>query len=139
MEQIVHASCVSVDGKGLLIIGASGSGKSALALQLVTFGADLIADDRTNLTNTEEGVVASSPPAIRGSIEARGMGILQAPTADSAVLRYVVKMDEVENQRLPDEKNLTLMGHTYPLFYRVEGIHFAASLWLLMRHGRSTL
>jgi len=139
MEQIVHASCVSVDGKGLLIMGASGSGKSALALQLIAFGADLIADDRTNLIDTEEGLVASSPPAILGSIEARGVGILRAPTADEAVLRYVVNMDEVENQRLPVERNLTLMRHTYPLFYRVEGIHFASTLWLLMRHGRSTL
>jgi len=42
----IHASCVAVDGKGLLITGASGSGKSALALQLMAFGAHLIADDR---------------------------------------------------------------------------------------------
>ena len=139
MEQIVHASCVSVDCKGLLILGASGSGKSALALQLVALGAQLIADDRTKLTDTKGGLVASSPPAIRGSIEARGVGILQAPTAETATLRYVVNLDEVETQRLPEERNLTLMGHRYPLFYRVEGIHFAASLWLLMRHGRSTL
>ena len=37
--EILHASCVAVAGRGLLIAGASGSGKSALALDLMAFGA----------------------------------------------------------------------------------------------------
>lgn len=139
MDQIVHASCVSIDGKGVLIKGASGAGKSSLSLQLLALGADLVADDRTVLSSSDSGVIASCPPQIQGTIEARGVGLLTAPTAPSTVLHCVVDMDLVEHNRIPDEKNLTLLGRDYPLFYRVDGIHFAASLWLMVRHGRSTL
>ena len=38
---LVHASCVAVDGKGLLILGPSGAGKSALALALIAMGAPI--------------------------------------------------------------------------------------------------
>ena len=48
-ETIVHASCVARDGRAVLIRGASGSGKSGLALQLMALGAGLVADDRTRL------------------------------------------------------------------------------------------
>jgi HPr kinase/phosphorylase len=41
----LHASAVSLDGNGVLICGASGTGKSTLALQLMALGAELIADD----------------------------------------------------------------------------------------------
>ena len=47
---ILHATCVAVDGRGLLILGPSGSGKSALALQLIALGAQLVADDRTRVS-----------------------------------------------------------------------------------------
>ena len=42
---IVHGSAVAVDGGGVLLRGASGSGKSDLALRLIDAGAMLIADD----------------------------------------------------------------------------------------------
>ena len=47
MEQI-HATCIEVDGVGVLIRGASGSGKSDLALRLIDAGATLVADDRVD-------------------------------------------------------------------------------------------
>jgi len=40
-----HASCVDFDGKGVLILGASGSGKSSLALACMSLGARLVGDD----------------------------------------------------------------------------------------------
>ena len=139
MDKIVHASCISVSGKGLLIMGESRSGKSALALQLIALGADLVADDKTYLLSNEDCIRASSPQTIRGSIEARGVGILKSPSVDSTKLCYIVNMDKVERHRLPDERSFTLLGHTYPLYYRIDGIHFASSLWLLLCHGRSNL
>ena len=41
----LHASCIAVHGRGVLILGPSGAGKSSLALQLMALGADLVADD----------------------------------------------------------------------------------------------
>ena len=46
---ILHASCVALAGRGLLIRGAPGSGKSTLALTLMGLGADLVGDDRIDL------------------------------------------------------------------------------------------
>ncbi|MEE9317578.1 MAG: hypothetical protein V3U48_04730, partial [Rhodospirillales bacterium] len=42
MEQI-HATCVEMDGKGVLLMGPPGSGKSDLALRLIDGGARLVA------------------------------------------------------------------------------------------------
>ena len=45
----IHASCVAVRGEGVLILGASGQGKSDLALRLIDRGATLVADDRCDI------------------------------------------------------------------------------------------
>ena len=46
---ILHGSCVAVEGRGVLIVGPSGAGKSSLALALMALGAELVADDRTEV------------------------------------------------------------------------------------------
>lgn len=46
----LHAACVSLDGRGLLIAGASGTGKSTLSLALAKNGAGFLSDDWTYLT-----------------------------------------------------------------------------------------
>ena len=48
IEQI-HATAVLLDGKGVVLRGPSGSGKSDLALRLIDEGAILIADDRVDV------------------------------------------------------------------------------------------
>ena len=58
---IMHASCVAVQGKGVLILGPSGAGKSSLALQLMALGADLVADDRTEISVQNGAAIARSP------------------------------------------------------------------------------
>ena len=75
----VHGTAVSIDGKGLLILGQSGSGKSQLALALITHGAKLISDDQVILINTESEIILSAPKSISGKIEARFVGILKIP------------------------------------------------------------
>ncbi|MEF9600929.1 HPr kinase/phosphatase C-terminal domain-containing protein, partial [Paracoccus sp. PXZ] len=73
---ILHASCIAHRGRGLLILGPSGAGKSTLALEMMAFGATLVADDRTILRREGGRIVADAPDSIRGRIEARGVGIL---------------------------------------------------------------
>jgi HPr kinase/phosphorylase len=76
MEQI-HATCVSIDAAGVLIIGESGSGKSDLALRLIDGGADLVADDRVDLHADRNGIIAMPPPTLAGMFEVRGLGVFQ--------------------------------------------------------------
>jgi hypothetical protein len=46
----LHAACLSIDSRGLLIAGASGTGKSTLSLALAKDGANFISDDWTYVT-----------------------------------------------------------------------------------------
>ena len=62
---LLHASCVAVKGRALLITGPSGTGKSALALQMMALGADLVADDQTLLQPRAGKLIATAPPAAR--------------------------------------------------------------------------
>lgn len=133
----MHANCVSIDGKGLLIVGASGSGKSALSLQLMALGAALVADDKVELSHQPIGVFASAPSTIHGLIEARGIGILNADASPPVRLSAVVTLDEIEAQRLPPDRFVNYFEQKLPLLHKVEGIHFAAALMQFLRAGRS--
>ena len=62
----------------IAVDGPTASGKSALALDLMSRGAGLIADDRVCVTRRGDAVIADCPPALEGRIEARGLGILTA-------------------------------------------------------------
>ena len=134
--ETVHASCVAIDGKAVLIRGASGCGKSALALRLMALGAELVADDRTELHPSGADIIARCPPAIRGMIEARFVGILTAKARDAAPVRLVIDLDRVETDRLPPKRNTEILGQTLPLLYRVEGDHFPAAVLHLLTYGR---
>ena len=133
---ILHASCVSAFGQGVLILGASGAGKSTLALELLARGAGLVADDRTHVQRRGAGLIARCPDAIRGRIEARGIGILAAQALDSALLRLVIDLDTVETDRLPPPRELALLGTPLPLLRRVDGPHFPAAILQYLKGGR---
>jgi HPr kinase/phosphorylase len=135
-SEIRHASCVAVDGRGLLILGASGAGKSGLALQLIALGARLVADDRTELTAHAGRLTARCPVAIKGLIEARGIGLLRAPTLDEAEIALVVDLDRIEDQRLPPRRKITILGCEADLVLQAQNDHFPAALMLYLRHGR---
>lgn len=137
MAETVHATCVSWQGKAVLITGRAGAGKSGLALQLMALGCDLIADDRTVLDAARGQVIASSPPTIAGLIEARGVGILTAANAASAVVVLVVDLDRTETARLPAQRNVTLAGCDLPLIWKTDSTHFVAAILQILKSGWS--
>ena len=126
--QILHASCVAWQGRGVLILGRSGAGKSALALQLMAYGADLVADDRTELQAESDALTARPPATIAGLIEARGVGLLRVPFVAQAEIALVVDLDQTETDRLPPERQLTLLGISRPLVLSVPQAHFPAAI-----------
>ena len=135
---ILHASCVAAGDAGVLILGASGSGKSALALTLMAFGAQLVSDDRTVLTRPEKGgpLQASAPDTIRGKIEARGIGVLAAEPVESVPVRLAVDLDRAETARLPEFRTVDIGGTPVPLLHKVESGHFAPAILQYVRSGR---
>ncbi len=135
----LHASAVAVAGKGVLILGASGTGKSALALQLMAYGAQLVSDDQTVIRDVDGWPVACSPDEIRGAIEARGIGLLAAEALPSARIALAVDMDKTESERLPPERNFALPGRPVVLLHKLESPYFAAAILQYIKAGKARL
>ncbi len=132
----IHASCVAYGNRGLLIIGPSGSGKSSLALSLMSLGASLVADDRTRLLVQDGVLIASCPDSIKGQIEARGVGILCANTKDTAVITQVADLGVAEQKRLPDQHKTEILGVELDTIFGKGNPVLPQALHLLMQSGR---
>ncbi len=73
----LHGVFMEIFTIGVLITGESGTGKSELALELISRGHRLIADDAPEFTQlTPDIVEGSCPPVLRECLEVRGLGIL---------------------------------------------------------------
>jgi len=80
VETRVHGALIDVLGVGVLLLGPSGIGKSECALELVTRGHRLVADDVVRVWCGDTGLpVGAAPERIRHYLEIRGIGILYIP------------------------------------------------------------
>ena len=135
-ESTLHGTCVAYGQSGLLIIGTSGSGKSALALALMGMDATLVADDRVIVTNRDGALIAHCPAAIKGMIEARCIGLLAAETQPTTIVTCVVDLDQSEVDRLPPHRTLTILGVEIDLVFGKDTPNLATALNQLMQIGR---
>lgn len=136
MEQI-HATCVEMDGKGVLLMGPPGSGKSDLALRLIDGGARLVADDRTDLVLNDDKLTARAPKELAGKIEVRGIGIVALDTVQDIPVALVIEMAPAEElERIPDPASFEVLGARIP---RVRLDPFQASatakVRVALKHG----
>jgi HPr kinase/phosphorylase len=107
----LHASCVQLGGTGVVLLGASGVGKSDLALRLIDSGATLVADDQVHIEVAETGLLGRPAEALAGLLEVRGLGILRLPYCEVSPLGLVVELDRHESvARLPTRSTYTLLG-----------------------------
>ncbi|HET8727232.1 MAG TPA: HPr kinase/phosphatase C-terminal domain-containing protein [Alphaproteobacteria bacterium] len=113
----IHATCVALQGAGVLLRGPSGSGKSDLALRLIDGGALLVADDRVALTLEDGRVMARPPAALAGFLEVRGIGPVPMPaTAPAPVALVVDLVPGGPIERLPEPRNCAYLGVLLPRF-----------------------
>ena len=110
----LHASCVAIDGRAVLIGGPSGSGKSDLALRLLDRGFTLVSDDRTIVRKEGGRLLSSSPAPIKGKLEIRGIGIVEMATVQNVPLALVVELTS-DIERLPDDSERLILGIGVPL------------------------
>lgn len=112
----VHGTAIVVDGMGLLLVGPSGSGKSALAFDCLAeaglrgLSSALVADDQVFLSRQNGQVIARRPDAIRGLIELRYSGIVTTDSVEEAELHFALM--PVEGDRAarlpPDDERIVL-------------------------------
>lgn len=113
-SETVHASCVAIGGRAVLLAGRSGSGKSDLALRLLDRGAALVADDYTQLQRREGRLWASAPATIAGRIEVRGVGIVARDALPSAEVALYLDL-EAPVARMPERATRRLVGIEVPV------------------------
>ena len=114
----IHATTVAVrqggGWRGVMILGASGAGKSDLGLRLIGRGGRLVSDDYTHVWASNGALYARAPVAIAGRIEVRGLGIVTAATRPlvRAALAVVCTHEPVE--RLPEAQSRAFCGVDLP-------------------------
>jgi HPr kinase/phosphorylase len=134
-----HASAFALDQKGVLILGAAGSGKSSLALQLMAFGAQLVSDDMVWIEAEGGSLFACRPDSSPDLIEARGLGVLNAgAVCPRASIALVIDLDRTEPARLPPRRMVTLGAATAPLILGAGQPSLGYGLLQMLRHGRAT-
>jgi len=132
----LHGSAVAFAGRAVLILGASGAGKSALALRLVRLGAALVADDRVELERRGKALVARAPAALAGLIEVRGLGILRLPAVPEAVAMVAVDLDRAPVARMPQRVTVAWLGVELELISGREHPNLDLALMVLVQNGR---
>jgi len=113
--ETLHASTVASDGKAVLITGASGSGKSDLALRLIDGGFALVSDDRTVVKRNGDRLLAGSAPNIAGKLEIRGIGIVDVESVSDIPVALIVELRS-DIERIPDDsRERLILGVPVPL------------------------
>ncbi|HHS94572.1 MAG TPA: serine kinase [Rhodobacterales bacterium] len=118
-----------------MIEGPSGSGKSALALQLIALGARLIADDRTRLVLRGGAPWTLAPERHAGLIEARGVGLIRTSHISGGLLALTVEMGTQETERLPQRRSTMVLGCEIVQLQRVDAPHFPSAILAVLKGG----
>ena len=101
LSKRVHGTSVALEDKGVLLTGASGSGKSDLALRLIDSGATLISDDQTICERRNDEIFLFPQKKINGLIEVRGVGIIRVPYIEDVKLKMIVQLIDKQPERIP--------------------------------------
>ncbi len=123
----IHGVLMNVFGKGVLITGSSGMGKSEIALELIRKGHILVADDRVDVVRVHNTIFGQAPELLRGMLEIRGMGIIDvtsmfgaATMLDRTRVDFVVELEKWDDTKeydrlgIDDESSITILDMQVP-------------------------
>ena len=116
-KEIIHGVYMEVLGNGVLITGESSVGKSELALELISRGHRLVADDAPEFTQISPDIIdGRSPSMLQGFMEVRGLGVLNIHEmyGDNAIkinkfLRLIIHLEKMKKNNQNDFDRLK--GH----------------------------
>lgn len=115
IREIMHGVFMEVLGTGVLITGESSVGKSELALELISRGHRLVADDAPEFTRIGPDILdGRSPGILQGFMEVRGLGVLNIREmyGDNAIkinkyLRLIIHMEKMNDDNISHFSRLT--------------------------------
>lgn len=117
----LHATTVQIRGRGVMLMGKSGAGKTETALMLIERAAargdqaSLVSDDRTLLYVDGDKLIASVPDSLAGGVEIRGAGLFTVAYVKQTPLDLVVILvSREEAERYPSGENWQFEGIEIP-------------------------
>ena len=151
----IYGVMMNIYGKGIMITGKSGIGKSELALDLINRGHMLVADDRIDVTRVHNSINCTAPNLLKRMLGIRGIGIVDVTRMFGAnsylnkcTLDFVIKLvnynETMDSDRLnPINDTIDILGLQIPMLTIpiTEGkqlaviIEAAVSTYLLNRLG----
>ncbi len=141
-----------IANKGILIVGAAGSGKSSLAFELLHHHHQLIADDCIEFQQQDGLIVGHCPPLLSGLLHQREIGLINVPKlfGHAAIIThhpvdYVVYLDPESrpHARLqPELGHYTILDHTFPQLtlnpHNPAQLSHRLMTWIAMKHDNTT-
>lgn len=137
MSIVRQTGCVAIGGRGVLIDGAPGSGKSSLALALIDRGAVLVGDDGVLLTSENGQLIAAAHPNIAGKLEVRNVGLVDMPVSPPVPVALVIRLDPAAPRFIEGADTMAIAGVCLPLvrLYPDSPILALRAELALARHG----
>ncbi len=136
-EDFVHGSLVIIDGVGVLIIGASGVGKSEAVIELIQKGHSFVSDDSVIIKRIGNHFVGFSPEITKNILEARGLGLIDIKSVyGEKTVKGRTSIDLVIELVKDEEKHFDRLGNENH-FYNILGGKIKKVL-IPVRLGRNT-
>lgn len=137
----VHGVLMEICGLGVLIQGPSGIGKGELALELISHGHRLIADDAPQISvSPSHSLSGTCPPMLRNLLEVRSLGVLniaalfgEQAVASSTPLHLIVTLETITESEI-SERDIGGLAHTPCRLLNVD----IPEIRLVLRAGRAT-
>ena len=123
----LYGVMMNIYGRGIMITGKSGIGKSELALDLINRGHMLVADDRIDVTRVHTSIMCTAPKLLKRMLEIRGLGIVDVTRMFGAnaylnkcQLDFVIKLvkynEDMDQDRLnPINETRNILGLDVPM------------------------